>query len=647
MWVSLRKVVFAVVVFMWTLECSATIGEQQRLKFVQAEEMIESGDDQGFSALSLELLDYPLHFYLSYQWLSKHLDQDKKIQRFLQDNHSPLYARMLRRQWLNSLYKNKQWNAYAANYRNSKSKQGQCRYQWARYQLNYKTKALTAVKKIWLTGYSLPKDCDKLLAKFTQSSLLTQKLIWQRFKLAVNARQYDLASHLKNKMAGKKAKQDAKQWLLLLKNPDLIAKANLLQNVSKAQKDDMFVYAVRRMIGRDVDKALQVWDTQKTKFKLTKEQLHKVDRSIALQLTFGKSDKAYAYFSRLTQSDKTARTWRVRAALIKGDWVAVQQALNKLSAKEKGAERWRYWQGRAFLQTKQLKKAREIFIGLAKERSYYGFLAADYLQQDYLLSDNPIKADEQEINALLADKDFVIVNEFRALQKTKQAQRYWWQAIRGLKGTTLLVAAKVAEQWQWHKQAIMTVAQAKYWDDVKLRFPLDYTDKIQENARVQGLDKAIIYSLVRRESMFDEVANSPVGALGLMQVMPKTGKQIAKEIKFPWKSSADLLEASVNVKFGAYYYKQMLDKFSGNFALAAAAYNAGPDSVNRWLNIDSVYAADLWIETIPYKETRAYVAAVLTYALIYQRRLGGKQSLMSDFMIDIQPKNASESYENL
>ncbi|MDF1582097.1 MAG: transglycosylase SLT domain-containing protein [Methyloprofundus sp.] len=644
--VSLKGVVFTVVVFLWAVDCSATIGEQ-RLKFVQAEEMIESGDDQGFFQLSLELADYPLHFYLRYQWLSKHLDQDQKIQQFLRDNQSSLYARMLHRQWLDALYKNKRWDAYMANYQASKSKQAQCRYQWARYQLNYKTKALTATKKIWLTGYSLPRDCDQLLAKFTQSSFLTQKLIWQRFRLAIDARQYDLASYLHNRMTSKIAKKDAKQWLSLLKNPHLIANADLLQNASKAQKADMFVYAVQRIIGFDVDKALHIWDVQKSRFKLTKEQLHKVDRSIALQLTFSKSDKAYAHFSRLKQSDKATRTWAVRAALIKNDWIAVQEALNKLSSEEKMSERWRYWQGKAFLQTNQLKKARELFIDLAKERSYYGFLAADYLQQDYLLADNPIKADEQEINALLAEKDFVIVNEFRALQRTKQAQQYWWQAIRGLKGTKLLVAAKIAEQWRWHKQAIMTVAQAKYWDDVSLRFPLDFTDEIQQNARLQGLDEAIIYGLVRRESMFDEAANSPAGALGLMQVMPKTGKQIAKEIKFPWRSSADLLGASVSVKFGAYYYKQMLDKFSGNFALAAAAYNAGPDSVNRWLNLDNVYAADLWIETIPYKETRAYVAAVLTYALIYQRQLGDKRSLMSDFMIDIQPRNVSESYERI
>ncbi|MCF7971036.1 MAG: transglycosylase SLT domain-containing protein [Methylococcaceae bacterium] len=644
MWVGLRGVLFALVVFGWSLDCLATIGEQQRLKFVQAEEMIKSGDDEGFSALSLELKNYPLHFYLNYVWLSKHLDQESKIKQFLRDNQSPLYTRRLRQKWLGYLYKHKRWDVYVANYHASKSLLGQCHYQWARYQLNDKAAALAATKKIWLTGASLPKDCDALLGEFAQSSFLTQELIWQRFKLAVQARQFGLASYLRKKIIDERAKKEAEQWLLLLKNPGLIANADLLQNVSQAERANMFVYAVQRMIGRDVDTALQIWDAQKTKFTLTQEQLHKVDRSIALQLTFSKSDKAYAYFARLKQSDEVSRTWAVRAALIKNDWIAVQEALNKLATKEKVSERWRYWQGRTFLQTNQPQKARELFISLAKERSYYGFLAADYLQQDYSLADNPIKVNEQEMNALLANKAFMIVNEFRALQRNKEAQQYWWEAIRGLQIADLLIAAKVAEQWQWHKQAIMTVSQAKYWDDVNLRFPLDFTDKIEENGRLQGLDASIIFSLVRRESMFDERANSPAGALGLMQVMPGTGRQIAKEMQFPWRSSSALLDASVNVKFGAYYYKQMLDKFSGNFALAAAAYNAGPDSVNRWLNMKGVYAADLWIETIPYKETRAYVAAVLTYALIYQRRLGGKQRLMSDFMIDIQPKNAEKSY---
>ncbi|WP_221900187.1 transglycosylase SLT domain-containing protein [Bathymodiolus platifrons methanotrophic gill symbiont] len=171
-----------------------------------------------------------------------------------------------------------------------------------------------------------------------------------------------------------------------------------------------------------------------------------------------------------------------------------------------------------FLQNGQRDKGLAIFKQLAKERSYYGFMAADYLQQDYALVNKPIILEEKNKLRLLLQEDFLIISEFRALKLDKEAQQFWWQAVRNLKGNGLLAAAKIAQQWKWHKQAILTVARAKYWDDVALRFPIEYEQGIQENASKQQLDTAIIYGLIRRESMFDETAGSPVGAMGLMQM---------------------------------------------------------------------------------------------------------------------------------
>ncbi|WP_221895640.1 hypothetical protein [Bathymodiolus japonicus methanotrophic gill symbiont] len=180
-----------------------------------AEQMISSGDDKGYAVISAGLKTYPLYFYLQYQWLSKHLDQEKQILHFLNKSHKSLYARKLRRKWLNHLYKQGKWDSFVANYRSSSSQLMQCRYHWAEYQRNYKTKALTATQKIWLTGHSLPKDCDPLLNKFTQSSFLTQKLIWQRFILAAKARQYSLATYLSKKLNSATAVKAADKWLKL------------------------------------------------------------------------------------------------------------------------------------------------------------------------------------------------------------------------------------------------------------------------------------------------------------------------------------------------------------------------------------------------------------------------------------------------
>nr|WP_305910209.1 transglycosylase SLT domain-containing protein [Methylomarinum sp. Ch1-1]MDP4520939.1 transglycosylase SLT domain-containing protein [Methylomarinum sp. Ch1-1] len=201
----------------------------------------------------------------------------------------------------------------------------------------------------------------------------------------------------------------------------------------------------------------------------------------------------------------------------------------------------------------------------------------------------------------------------------------------------MLVAAKLAQHWQWDQVAIFTIAKAKYWDDVDLRFPVKYLDQVKVNARLHELDPAIVFGLIRRESAFNEKARSPVGARGLMQIMPRTGRQIARDLKEQWRSAQSLFNPEVNVKYGTYYYKKLLQQFNGHYALAAAAYNAGPHRVEGWLPDENAVAADIWIETIPFKETRAYVSAVLTYALIYQQRMQRNMLKIKDFMRDILP----------
>lgn len=637
----MRKVLFrfwvCLLLSLWMLDSSASLLERQRVRFLSAEQNLQ-GD---FAAISKGLESYPLYPYLEYQWLKKNLGKTKQVKRYLKNNKTSRYARLLRGNWLNYLYKKEQWQGFVTYYKSSSSKRQQCRYQWARYQLNYKTKALIATKKIWLTGRSLPKDCNPLLAKFTQSKFLTQELVWQRFLLASKKRQIKLAQYLSKQLTSVQAKKNSEWWLRLVKQPELITQTKFLQGVSKAQQSDMLVYAIKRITGANAEKAAMVWEAQKPLYQLSATKVYQIERKIAMQMAFDKSTKAYARFKMIKQPSASTRIWTVRAALLEQNWQHVQAALKNLPAVEKRKQRWRYWQARTFMQTKQPELGLALYKLLAKERSYYGFLAADFLQQAYVFADKPIKLSSKKREDLLASKTFLMIREFRFLQRDDEAQRNWWDAINGLKGNDVLGAAKVAQEWQWHKLAILTVARVKSWDDVVLRFPIDYADEIKKNATLQELETPIIYGLVRRESMFDKLANSPAGALGLMQIMPRTGRQIAREMKLRWRSKSALLDAELNLKFGAYYYKQMLTKYAGNFALAAAAYNAGPHRVDRWIKTESGYPADIWVETIPYKETRGYVAAVLTYALVYQHRMGENKLTMQDFMLDIKPQSVT------
>ena len=170
-----------------------------------------------------------------------------------------------------------------------------------------------------------------------------------------------------------------------------------------------------------------------------------------------------------------------------------------------------------------------------------------------------------------------------------------------------------------------------------MRFPICYSDGVHENSAKQELNPAIVFGLIRRESAFNEKARSPTGARGLMQIMPQTGKQIARAFKERWRGNNSLYNPVTNIKYGSYYYQKLLKKFDGNYALALAAYNAGPERVKRWMPKAESVPADIWIETIPYHETRDYVTTVLTYALIYQQRIQSNGLSMNDFTRDIHP----------
>jgi len=171
----------------------------------------------------------------------------------------------------------------------------------------------------------------------------------------------------------------------------------------------------------------------------------------------------------------------------------------------------------------------------------------------------------------------------------------------------------------------MTLAKARAYDRLVLRFPLVYEGLLNTYAKKRGLDPSWMFGLIRAESAFIEDVKSPAGALGLMQVMPKTGKQTAARIGLKGFTSGKLKQAKTNVQIGSAYLKMMLDRFKGNMVLATAAYNAGPHRVATWLaQIGTCEASDVWIDTIPFNETRKYVRRVLYFTSIYDWRRRAK-----------------------
>ena len=157
------------------------------------------------------------------------------------------------------------------------------------------------------------------------------------------------------------------------------------------------------------------------------------------------------------------------------------------------------------------------------------------------------------------------------------------------------------------------------------------------HATTRELDPSIIYGVMRRESLFDPFAKSRVGALGLMQLMPSTAKNVANSLGMKKLKQSDILKVDNNINLGTKYFRTVMNRFDNNVSLAAAAYNAGPGNVRKWLPRESGMPADLWVETVPFNETRNYVQAVLAYATVFDKSRG-KDTLISSRMHDIKAK---------
>ena len=220
--------------------------------------------------------------------------------------------------------------------------------------------------------------------------------------------------------------------------------------------------------------------------------------------------------------------------------------------------------------------------------------------------------------------------EFFKLGESINARREWFAAINRFDQHQLASATVLADRWGWHQQAIHTTIKAQQWNDLSIRFPLAYRSHMANAAQSTTIKLEWLYAVARQESAFADDAYSSVGARGLLQLRPSTAKIIARKIGVSYKTQ-DLYHADKNIALGSVYLKQLLEDFEGNRILATAAYNAGPHRVKKWLTRQGkALPHDIWIETLPFYETRSYVQNVLAFSVIYGYRLGIDAPLIGD-----------------
>ena len=609
---------------------------RQRAVFLEARQIARKGKLSALKPLLESLTDYPLRSYIEYEaLLARPYSSDEAVQAFIENHPNFPISAQLRRAFADYRRDQDRSESFLRFHQpDDADVENQCFRASALWALERTQAAMAATQALWLHGRSQPKRCDKAFSRWRRAGGLTQALAWKRYELAVLAGENRLAAYLERTLS-EDQRTLARQLTRLRQRPtraDRYETVDFKDPEQRALADS----ALKMLIKKRPAEALHLIADLKDSGRLAPAQALEYDYAAALRLI--REDNLTVNDAVIPAALKTNPDL-IEASLIQlikaGRFNALSTLLSQLPASAQGTLRWQYWQARADLSSPGIagrESARVSFERLASERDYYGHLAALWLGIPGSLADQSTTIAPEKLLDLAAAPTAQRIYELRALGETLEARREWFQLIKPFSNTELRIAAALASQWHWHDMAIATLAQAKAWDEVLERFPRPYAERFTEAARTQGVPVTLAMAVARRESGFWTEARSPVGAQGLMQLMPRTAQSVAKSIDLDSPANLVLTRADTNIKLGTAYLGQLLQRFNDNRILALAAYNAGPSRAKKWHT--NPQPIDAFIEGIPFAETRAYVKAVLLYAAIYAQLNGLPEPLLYPYEIE-------------
>jgi soluble lytic murein transglycosylase len=614
--------------------------EQQRALFIKAERLAHNPNSSAFKNLMEQLEGYPLKPYVELRTLTKFpfMANKKQIESFLAKYESSPLDRPLRKKWLVYLDKQNQPELFSHFYRDMGNTPLNCAYAEILLQKEpTNAQAFELAEKLWVVGKSQPNECDGLFKQWQKAGKRTPELVWKRLSLAADGGNHTLIPYLKT-LLPKEQQYLADLWLEVRRSPSQVSRLSKFPAKYPEKETEILVYGLKRLISNNRDLALRSWEKLSNKFAFSAPQLKQISHRFAIFLALADHEQAEVWLEKATSFEPDAELlrWHLAHVLRQQNWQHALDVINFVPEKIADDNVFEYWKARAYEKVGAKELADKGLQKLAKQRHYYGFLASGQLSEMASLNDNPLLIAQGDLDELAALPAAQRAFEFRALGRNLSARREWIFLQSQLTKQQKITAAVVASQHDWHDQAIFGFSRSGYLEDLSRRFPMPFDSQLQSNAKKNNIDVAWAYAIVRRESSFMPDAASHAGALGLMQVMPGTARYLAKE-KVKRNS---LFNPNRNVELGTQYMRYLMDKMDNNPILATASYNAGWRRVQQWLPEKGNVPLDLWIETIPYKETRNYVKAVLAYQQIYRQHLGSSENLFKDLTtMQIRPKS--------
>jgi soluble lytic murein transglycosylase len=595
-----------------------------RKEFQEAYAQVGKSTDSSAASDSEKLKHYPLYPYLQAERLRKALgpdspvpeDVDQRAAAFVAEYDPQPVARRVRRVWLESLARRTQWQAYLEAYRGANPDDAlRCQSFVARIALNKTDGLVRDISTQWLTPRSLP-ECKVPFDWMKEQGVLTTDLIEQRARLALKGGDAPFARQIIAMLPPERAVA-LTQWASLLEKPQQNIDA-LIASPDKPVDGEALLAGWSRLARVDVTAARDRYAQFVRARGLTGQNASPYVRTLALRLAFNRDPAALEYFPQIAAADRDVQTleWWARAALWSGDWKLAAETIASMPGERRETARWRYWAARAAEHARETERAQRLYESVLGNDNYYSAMAAGQLKRSLAPNVQALPAAPEVEAALDRIPALVRARELFLTSLKQEAALEWQYGYQSLSEQQRKQSIRVLAGWGWYDQAVATATAERVFNDYDLLYPRPFDAEVTRAAETARLPPELVYGVIRQESLYRADAVSSAGARGLMQLQIDTARRTARALKLPKPAVEDLFVPAINTSLGAGYLRTLLDRFDGQLPVALAGYNAGPNAAARWLPDESI-DADVWIENIPYDETREYVQRILWHRLMF------------------------------
>ncbi|MCS5450862.1 murein transglycosylase [Enterobacter huaxiensis] len=608
--------------------------DEQRNRYAQIKQAWDNKQMDTVQALMPTLKDYPLYPYLEYRQITDDLMNQPTVtvNNFIQANPTLPPARNLQSRFVNELARREDWRGLLAfSPEKPGTTEAQCNYYYAKWATGQQEEAWVGAKDLWLTGKSQPNACDSLFGAWRASGKQDPLAYLERIRLAMKAGNTRLVTALAGQMPPE-YQTISTAVIGLANDPNSVLTFARTTGATDFTRQ-MAAVAFTSVARDDVENARLMIPQLVQAQQLTEEQTQELRDIVAWRLMGSDVTDEQARWrdDAIMRSNSTSLVERrVRMALGTGDRHGLNTWLARLPMDAKEKDEWRYWQADLLLERGRDDEAKEILHALMQQRGFYPMVAAQRLGEEYTL-----KIDKAPANAspsLTQGPEMARVRELMYWNLDNTARSEWANLVTSRTTDEKAQLARYAFDNRWWDLSVQATIAGKLWDHLEERFPLAYKDLFDRYTSGKDIPKSYAMAIARQESAWNPKVRSPVGASGLMQIMPGTATHTVKMFNIPgYSSPSQLLDPDTNINIGTSYLQYVYQQFGNNRIFSSAAYNAGPGRVRTWLgNSAGRIDAVAFVESIPFSETRGYVKNVLAYDAYYRYFMGQNDALMSD-----------------